>query len=280
MVDMTTDTTKPWLFEKDAENNTYLKRQGVFQRFRFANEFDINEEVANKEIIESEYRGVTKIVLPQSSIVFNNPKNLNPCIIKPKRENSNVNAIILTIGGRYKLVKYETAPRVSIRYTFGDDNLNGALISYDATTEGDIISLVISKNDKLYDLSYRISKGRLKYSMYPKQYDKNFTYKKQGIKFLYHSDIPTTELYFTKSEFTQELVEMLSKTKINRKNIICIDNINDEEMEALIISLTKQGYRGVTEYKVKLPFDIIKKFKFQFVLIMDETGKLKTIKSN
>lgn len=280
MVELTTEEAKFWKLHKEAEA-TYLKRDDVFQRLRFSKEFALDVDKLNKEIEESNYRGITTLNLNSKSLIVNNPKNLNPCMVVPKNNKSDADFIILTISGKYKLVNYKLHDKVSIRCTFKNDKLSGAIIVYDAKKEGQIIDLVLSKGDKIYDVSYQFSKGRVRYSMFQRKTVDNKKVNKTGIDFMFDMDIPVTEAYITTSNHVEHVQKYVAASKLIKKKIVVIDGDPTTEKNKLLISeLKDKGYRAITQYGVKLPYDIIKENKFQYVFILDKTNKIKSIKSN
>lgn len=279
MVDITTRETSNWSLIND-RGNTYLSREDIFQRIRFSKDLNIDIPHKNSEIISSEFRGITTLEMEDKVLLVNNPKNLNPCIVKPRNDNSEVDMMVLTIGGRFKLMEYKVRDKVSIRCTFRNENTVGAVLVFDPKIDGEIIKLVLSRGKYIYDATYNYVRGKLRYTMKRR----NTVLSEPNLRsrtFRYHMDIPSTEVYVTTSAHEEYIHDYINTHKLNKRRVVIIDEeITSKEAKAKLMKLTEEGYKAITQYGVKIPFDILKELRLQYVFVLSKTNVIKTIKSN
>lgn len=279
MVDVTTKGAKPWNIIKE-QNHAYIVRDDIFQRIRLSDNIAIDPDKANRDIPKSAFKGITVLELGTNIILINNPKNLNPCLVKPKNSTSDMDMLLLTIGGQFKIRSYKLNTKTSIRCTFKNTDTIGALISFDSKFEGEIITLELYRRDNIYDVKYVYRNGEIRYSMVRRK-DKALHDSLKPISFRFYMDMPITEVYITSKRHSDYMIEYLNKNSVKGWSLISLDDPNDLDIiRKNLHELQRMGYRAITLYGVEIPFDMLKEFKFQYVFVKSRTKGLYAIKSN
>jgi hypothetical protein len=296
-----------WRVETD-NNYTYLVRKAVNQKIKITDSLvDVMKkyEKDRKRILYITYEGKAAKSLTYSYdtgkkfLLLNNAKSMNLVMYQPKGLTENSDAYIVTFSEGYQLLTYQLDENAEIRYSYHNQELAGAVITFDsqlpefADGSTPIIKMQCRKITKDGTVSYTelvsaIDNGALTTWEYViEEKSKLMLFKSVekrypgGVGFKMKVNSPVTGVYVTVQEKVAELTELLSHSRVREPMIYTVTNPDDpKEAEKLLVKLqTENGVRAITEYGMQIDSSVIRTARILYVFILDETGYLKCIKS-
>lgn len=290
-VDITEQPFPDWEYCVNETGLKYMTRGGMTSIIKC-------DALAPEPIFEDrvdEKNKINKIFFDFGSAVVNDYKRMSP-IIKHV-PSSNTMYLMLTISSDYTLVRYSfTENRIKSIFS-GVRNTNieyyGCLMKLTPSFCDNCSIIVLdNKSDKFYKIrfSYNISTDSYSYIMnhVTDEGDCNALRTatishKHSLRFKINPKTPITKHYVVPVSKAAKLHRMLTtECGIVKPIIYAIPDkvIGDKEIVLqLLRELQENKCRAITEYGIKLDFDIITELRLLYIFIMESTTNIKCIKS-
>lgn len=248
-----------------------------------------------------------RIVILDPSRMANDYKNMNPIILRENDDEMDHDYVILTVGPDYGLLRYKwTESMLGVCSTFISEGTKmvGCVCEISSKKDANFGHLKVYHHDTgdIFDVSLYVKteineKGtsvlRFGYIM-TKITDwkdvhalKTIQNKyKKSLRFKFVVNRPVTKVYVTTPENESFLTGYLSHYPDIKPIIYTIPEellSNTEEMIQILSSIKENRVRAITEFGLKLPYDVICALKVLYIFMMESTEdiiKLTCIKAN
>ena len=285
-----TDLVNPEVWKLYNEDRRYISRDDVNIHLKLDSRIEDDKiDFSDKDLI----------TINASSMIVNDYKNMNP-IVMFTNDNIDHHYLILTIGPEFELLRYKWVQDLEILGSFSskDGKQIGCIASINPEDFSDICVLKLYNRHykKIYSVTVQMSDRTHKPCWSREEVTNVKDIKalgnvrkkyKRSLHFKFVVKKPITKVYITTDDKLDELCEFLNEKYPHIRPVVYTvpdpETSTNEELVDCLRSIRDYRIRAITEYGVKIPYDVICELKVLYIFMMELTEdiiKMTCIKAN